>query len=89
MLFELADDSIAKLEYKDELDTLDGAMLDSFRLELLLELVDDTLEDRDGLDRLDGEVLLDPPPEPPPPHPTIIPPAMAKHKYRPNFDRII
>lgn len=48
------------------------------------------LEDRDELDTLDKEVLLEPPPpEPPPPHPTIIPPEMVKHKYRPIFDRII
>ncbi len=84
LLIELADDSIPKLEDTDELDILDGAMLESSRLELLLE------EDKDKLDTPDGEVLLEPPPlEPPPPHPTIIPPEMAKHKYRPIFDRII
>ncbi|HCS65200.1 MAG TPA: hypothetical protein DIW64_14690 [Cellvibrio sp.] len=65
-------------------------MLESDKLALLSEPVDDTLEDRAGLDTLDGGVLLEPPPpEPPPPHPTIIPPEMAKHKYRPIFDRII
>lgn len=68
-------------------------MLEGDRLELLIELIDDTtltlLEDRGTLDTLDGEGLLEPPPEPPPPHPTITPAEMAKHKYRPMFDRII
>ena len=78
----LADDSIPKLEDKD---TLDDVMLEDDKLELSSELVDDTiskLEDKDKLDTLDGEELL----EPPPPHPTIIPPEMVKHKYRPIFD---
>ncbi len=52
--------------------------------ELLLELLDETtLELMDDGDGFDGEL------EPPPPHPTMVPPEMAKHRYRPIFDRII
>lgn len=83
LLFELADDSIPKLEDKD---TLDDVMLEGDKLELPSELVDDTMPMLlENKDELDGEVLL----EPPPPHPTIIPPEMVKQKYRPIFDRII
>lgn len=60
--------------------------------ELLVELMDELLElvDETTLELLDdGDGFAGDVEPPPPPHPTIVPPEMAKHKYRPIFDRII
>lgn len=43
MLLKLADDTVPKLEDKDALDILDGAMLEGTTLELLFALIDETI----------------------------------------------
>lgn len=63
------------------IEELLAELIEELSAELPIELVDETtLELLD-----DGNVGV----EPPPPHPTSAPPDMARHKYRPSFDRII